>query len=218
MRKTNPSSYRRRMAHGEEFRGEARGWEPGDLDRAANWNLVYIFLLVLFVAVFFVIVTGGEACASIGLVLALGVIGLVVFFYLLNYPVGSKITAERVKHYEIGPDRLTRAVVEALDHRGLRYTRNGPHQSNPDSWLDKYHLMSYPFEGIIVVSERNPLSARESLSQCKLQCTKRADPQFDELQGLIDEHVRVEKERGSESREWTVPPEYMTLIRENPGS
>ena len=186
------------MAEAGSLHGEARGWEPGDMDRGDNRNLVYIGVVLAFIAISIFALSGGAVCASTGHMLFFALLFILFVWLIFSSSVRTGIKAERVKHFNIEPDKLSHAVVRTLDGQSVRYNRAGPTWGGSISWYDRFDLRSPPFDGITVIAERNPLSSLESLSQCKLQSGLVDDIRFRQLQELIDE--RVSEERAGETK------------------
>lgn len=198
------------MSDPEELRGEERGWEPGEYDKASSGDSGLVLVGYTVLVVVLALLVPGLVCSSIfltGFLVGLWVL-LFVMFIMARFS-GTDIAVQRRRFFDMGPDRLSRVVQGALDGGGIRYLREGPAEREPDIWSDRFTLSGHPWGGIQVLVERDGLIARESPCRATVQCGERKDPLLDELQDRIDRAAKVEHERGQETRGWKVYSKYV---------
>ena len=194
-----------------EYRGEARGWEPGEFDKVGSSGNALVLIGYTVIVVLLAGAAPEFVCSSIivtGMIVGVWLLLLVMF--MMGRFSGTGIWAQRSKFFDMGPDRLSRVVERVLRDMGVRAERVGPSEREPDIYTDDFTLVNHPWEGVEVLVQRDGLIARESPCKVTVQCGEAKDPLLDELQDRIDRAAEHERETGEETREWKEYSNYVT--------
>lgn len=187
-------------------------WSPGEQDRRANLKAWHIVLLIALIVGLLLVAAAGVCVSTAIIGLVLGILVLVLVFGIAGLSSGREFHCEEVKHFPIGPDRLSGAIELMLTEDAIPHERSPYSTQDMENYQDRFDLTSPPWSGLAIIVERNPLIARVGIARVSVRSRDPGAGALRELEGRVDRAVERERaEGGEETRELYTPPKYVVF-------
>ena len=175
-----------------------RHWRPGTNDKRGNRTVWFMFIIFTVFLIGLILNLGSIDPQDRLPCLILPIIGEIILGTLawLGSSTRRDVQVEEVRHLDLEPEALSRAMVRMLEEDGMAYDRKGPREEREGYWLDTFRLRDPPLRGFSLVVERNPLIARVDRVAVMVRCSSKETEPLGRLKERIDEAVmRAQLER-----------------------